>query len=128
VTRLAAQSLKWRLFAIFALVLAGPILLSGPWTAYFALSSTFGLTALAGLTGYAFGFRIGPRQFWGAFSVLFSLGAMFSVGRVIGQGQQPLSGKALFLFMVLLVCLALYRHAEMFGAKDSAQDYRDIFA
>ena len=121
--RTEVQSRWWRLFAIAAVLFATPILLRAGSTTEL-LRSAAGALALIGITGYAFGFRVGPRLFWRVFSVLFMIGLMLRLGKVAaptfqsfpdassGGAHRPLI-IALGFALFTAACVALFRHAGL---------------
>ena len=138
-TRTMAASLGWRAFAVLVTVSAGPMFTTGLGVdgSSVARNSFVGLIALAGLLGYAYGFRIGPLIFWRLFGVVFAVGLMIRAGSDLGptalavaQGRvAPGSAKVvaagiLFATMMLL-CLALFRHAQLVGPKSSSKSRND---
>ena len=119
--RTPVQSPAWRFFAIALIVVFGPILLFGLSRAG-SLKLAFVLVSLAGLTGYAFGFRIGPRPFWGAVAVLFTGGVLFKLGSEAASTLKNLPNlppssatHPMTLMLALgffgLISLALFRHS-----------------
>jgi hypothetical protein len=134
--RTTAQSWLWQLFAIVVVLFSGRIVLDfatsgGGWT---LVKSLAGLTALVGLAGYAFGFRIGPLPFWRVFACCFSLGLMMKFGQKVGVpfaagGKYPPTVSFVAAMLFALVCLALFRHAELtWGGRSKASKYRDVFS
>jgi hypothetical protein len=127
VTRSDAAPLRWRCLAVFITVAAAPMLIDslGVAGANIARNSAFGLVALIGLLGYAYGFRLGPLLFWRFFSVIFAVGAILRVGTDVvpvllrldeAKFDQTRILAAVFLAWVfLLLCLALFRHARLTG-------------
>lgn len=119
--RTEVQSRVWRLFAIAAVVLTMPIALRAGSTTEWLRSAVAAL-ALLGLTGYAFGFRVGPQLFWRAFSVLFALGVIWWLGQQsspalhgipseeLRNAQKPTALALGFAFFGAL-CLALFRYS-----------------
>jgi hypothetical protein len=117
----------WRLLAYAMLVTAGLMNLPAV-----VLDDVFGLIfyvfptwiALAGLFGYAYGWRARPLWLWRVFAPLFSLYTMARLGAelgpfltAIGDGAGPARARV-FAFgltvpLCFLTCIALLRQAEL---------------
>ena len=114
---------RWRVFAIFMLLLVGVPkflgFLSAPSAAWLWQTPT--ALALGGLTAYAFGRVALPRLFWRVFAPLFSLYTMASGGRTLGklvaaQSVRHVPGHyvwavAVTLPVLFFTCIALLRFA-----------------
>src|SRR5829696_7252682 len=127
VTRSDAAPLRWRCLAVFITVAAAPMLIDslGVAGANIARNSAFGLVALIGLLGYAYGFRLGPLLFWRFFAVIFAVGAIVRVGSDVGPvlfglteakpDRSSILAAVFLTWVFLLLCLALFRHARLTG-------------
>lgn len=121
--RTEVQSRWWRLFAIASVLFAAPMLFRAGSTTEW-LRSAAGVVALVGITGYAFGFRVGPPLFWRIFSAIFMIALMIRLGKVAAPTFQDFPNASangahrpviliVGFTLLIAVCLALFRHAGL---------------
>ena len=130
--RVAVQPLAWRLFAVFvalllALVgLASPVI-PAPGFTLAGAKAIYWLLAPLGLLGYAYGFRLFGQTFWRFYAVIFTAEIALRFGRLILTGSShPAWLMALVFAAIVLICLALLRHANIIGAGDRP-DLAEVF-
>ena len=122
--RIAAQSLPWRLFAVFTaslLALVGFVspALPAPALSLAGAKAAYWLLAPVGLLGFAYGFRLFGRTFWRFYAVIFSVEIMLRFVRLaLGRSSHSPLLVVFALAVTALVCIALLRHAELLGPRD----------
>lgn len=118
--RIPVQSLGWRLFAVLIILLLWVMYgRSGdmPDLSWQGLKDIYWLLAPLGLAGFAFGFRPIGRTFWRFYAVIFTVELTFRTIRVLGSGGHALHVVLIYLTAAALVCLALFRYAELFPSR-----------
>ena len=130
--RTPVQSPGWRFFAIGLIVVITPLLLMGH-SRIDPFKLAFVLITLVGFSGYAFGFRIGPRPFWALFAVLFPGALLWKLSRSAAPalsnlpnpppaGSTSLGTLAFALVFFGLVALGLFRHAGLLRYPATPED------
>lgn len=143
--RICKQSGWWRAFALLLPILllvlswAKPVE-SGFGLNWFTVKTVYWSTALLGLLGYAYGFRLLSVTFWRFYATIFTIEmvlrslrmAWIPVARAGGWPEESRHGTGIIIFVLLvtaIVCVALLRHAELLsGGRQSPSNYRTIFS
>lgn len=145
--RVQPQSLAWRAFAVVVVLFGvsqGGRLLPGAGFDFATVRLVYWSLALAGLVGYAFGFRWLPQSFWRAYALLFAVEitirlAPFARAPVAGLFDVPEANRhatpiiLLALALTAAVCVALLRYGGWLrtpagGATASEQKAKAAFA
>ena len=122
--RTAVQSLPWRLFAVFTVLLLALVALvsrdlPAPSFSYQGAKAVYWLLAPLGLLGFAFGFRLIGRTFWRFYAVTFSIEITLRFARL---AHAPTAHSPWLVIPVAaataLLCVALLRHAELISRRE----------
>lgn len=146
--RLPAQSVAWRLFAAFIvllLLILSPLrpAMPGAGLNWAGIRTIYWSFAILGLLGYAYGFRILPRSFWRVYALLFTteitirfvtMAGWVPVARLLGIPAASRHGTLTILFALWLIattCVALLRYGGWLNRSDdrsSPSDLESIFS
>ena len=146
--RLPVQSVPWRLFAGFIVVLLTSVAWTNPiipdaglnWA---GVETVYWSLAVVGLIGYAYGFRVLPRTFWRVYALIFTIDITVrfairvvwpQIARLFGFAQasrHDLLTILIGLGLVATACVALLRYGGWLKRpvdRQSSTDLESIFS